>query len=110
MSSLRAWLLHPVLERIDRMSESTTAAIADLAALEVKQAADIAQLKTDVTAALAVIASAGSLNAAQQDALNSLKAAMTADDATITGIDAAITGATTPAAPATPPATPPATT
>ena len=58
MSSLRAWLLHPVLERIDRMSESTTAAIADLAAIEAKQAADIAQLKTDVTAALAVIASA----------------------------------------------------
>ena len=92
------------------MSESTTAAIADLAAIEAKQAADIAQLKTDVTAALAVIASAGSLNAAQQDAINALKTAMGADDATITGIDAAITGATTPAAPATPPATPPATT
>ena len=92
------------------MSESTTAAIADLAALEVKQAADIAQLKTDVTAALAVIASAGSLNAAQQDAINALKTAMGADDAAVNDLDAAITGATTPAAPATPPATPPATT
>ena len=30
MSSLRAWFLHPVLERIDRMSESTTAAITEL--------------------------------------------------------------------------------
>ena len=101
MSSLRAWLLHPVLERIDRMSESTTAAIADLAALEVKQAADIAQLKTDVTAALAVIASAGSLNAAQQDAINALKTAMGADDAAVNDLDAAVKGAVAPPAAAT---------
>lgn len=82
------------------MSESTTAAIAELAALEAKQAAGIAQLKTDVAAALAVIASAGTLNAAQQDALNTLKTAMGADNAAIVDIDASVNAAVSP--PATP--------
>ena len=103
MHRFRSWFFRELLERINTMAESVTQGITDITALELKQAADLAKLKTDVTTALALIASAGALNATQQAAMDSLKTAMGVDDATITATDAGIAAAAAvPPSPATP--------
>lgn len=77
------------LDRIIRMAQTISEAIADLTAIEQKQAADIAKMKTDVATALAAIGS-GPLTADQQAAVDSLKAAMGADDAAVNEVDASV--------------------
>lgn len=72
------------------MSETTDQALGELTALEQVQAADLAKLKTDVAAFIAGIQNGGTLNAAQQAQVDALKAAMSADTATVQEIDQSV--------------------
>lgn len=81
------------------MSETADQALTELTALDQKNSADLAKLKTDVAAALAAIQTSGTLNPAQQAQVDALKASMGAEDATIEAIDATTQP---PAPPATP--------
>ena len=80
------------------MSETTEQALGELTAMAQANAAALAQLKTDVAAALAAIQNDGTLNASQQASVDALKASLGAEAATIAEIDQS----THPVAPPTP--------
>lgn len=85
-----------ILWRLNKMSstnETAAQGIADLTVLEQKQAADLTALKAGVAVLVANAVPNPDLSAADQAALNALKTAMGADDATIAGIDAMLTPA-----------------
>jgi hypothetical protein len=89
-------LLLQATERLIKMADTADQALGELAALEQAQAAALAKLQADVTAALARIQTGGPLTAAQQAEVDALKGAMAADTATVDAIDAS----TQPAPPA----------
>lgn len=72
------------------MSGSLDDQLASLTALAQKQSDDDAKFRTDVTAALAAIQAGGALTAAQQTAIDNLRAIMTANDDATVAADAAL--------------------
>lgn len=86
-SDLKAY----IHQEIKTMSENLDQRLADLTALAEKESADNAKFRTDVTAAIAALGTAGAMSPAQQAAFDNVMTVLGATDTATVAADAALT-------------------